>query len=179
MCWWDVKSGSAHILLWEDPRSIREAWRRILVGDNARPNCAHVTNPNYSRTSVTQHWWRVYHGCFELVIESLGKSPIAADLGQFRVIFFFYVENLYCVYSLESPQWGDSNENTQHTFILKKIEKISLLRLLTWCYKYHSLARTTPVSNIFPWSQRCSSHWSSTVHIERETFKRMDCISFL
>ena len=28
-----------------------------------------------------------------------------------------------CVYSLESPRWGDSNENTQQTFIFKKIEK--------------------------------------------------------
>ena len=26
------------------------------------------------------------------------------------------------MYSLESPQWGDSNENTQYTFILKKLE---------------------------------------------------------
>ena len=30
---------------------------------------------------------------------------------------------VYCVYSLESPRWGDSNENTQHTSKLKKIEK--------------------------------------------------------
>ena len=30
-----------------------------------------------------------------------------------------------CVYSLESPQRGDSNEYTQHTIIVKKIEKIS------------------------------------------------------
>ena len=28
-----------------------------------------------------------------------------------------------CVYSLESPRWGDSNENTQHTFMLKKSKK--------------------------------------------------------
>ena len=28
-----------------------------------------------------------------------------------------------CVYSLESPQWGDSNENKQYTIMLKKIEK--------------------------------------------------------
>ena len=27
---------------------------------------------------------------------------------------------VYCVFSLESPQWGDSNENAQHTFMLKK-----------------------------------------------------------
>ena len=36
---------------------------------------------------------------------------------------------VYCVYSLESPQWGDFNENTQNTFILKKIKKI---------YPYHA-----------------------------------------
>ena len=27
-----------------------------------------------------EHWWLVYHGCFELVLESLWKNPIAADL---------------------------------------------------------------------------------------------------
>ena len=43
-----------------------------------------------------EHCWLIYHGCFELVIEPLGKSPIAADSGQFRVIF--YVENgILCV----------------------------------------------------------------------------------
>ena len=30
---------------------------------------------------------------------------------------------VYCVYWLELPQWGDSNEKTQHTFTLKKIER--------------------------------------------------------
>ena len=30
---------------------------------------------------------------------------------------------VYCVYSLESLQRGDSNENTPYTHILKKIEK--------------------------------------------------------
>ena len=30
---------------------------------------------------------------------------------------------VYCVCSLESPRRGDSNENTQHTFILKEIDK--------------------------------------------------------
>ena len=28
-----------------------------------------------------------------------------------------------CVYSIESPHQGDSNECTQHTFMLKKIKK--------------------------------------------------------
>ena len=37
---------------------------------------------------------------------------------------------VYCVYSLESPHWGDSIVNTQHTFILKKIE--NLFRYASW-----------------------------------------------
>ena len=40
-----------------------------------------------------------------------------------------------CVYSLESPQWGDSDENKQHTVMMKKIEKnipIMLLDLAQW-----------------------------------------------
>ena len=46
---------------------------------------------------------------------------------------------VYCVCILESPQWGDSNENTQHTFILKKTEK-----KIYPCYATSaSLARTT------------------------------------
>ena len=40
----------------------------------------------YSRTSVAQ----VYYDCFELVLDPLGKSPIATDLGYLRMIFFFY-----------------------------------------------------------------------------------------
>ena len=34
---------------------------------------------------------------------------------------------VYFVYTLESPRWGDFNENTQYTIMLKKIEKIFLL----------------------------------------------------
>ena len=33
----------------------------------------------------------------------------------FREIFLFYREIVFCVYSLESPHRGDSNEYTQHT----------------------------------------------------------------
>ena len=47
----------------------------------------------------------------------------------------------------------------------EKIENISPLCLLTWRYDNHSLARTTPISNIFSWSERCSSHWSSAVYV--------------
>ena len=37
----------------------------------------------------------------------------------------FYHENVRCVYLLESPHRGDSNEYTQHTSIVQKIEKTS------------------------------------------------------
>ena len=36
---------------------------------------------------------------------------------------------------------------------------------MTWCYDERSLAQTTSDLNIFSWSQRCLSHWSSTVHV--------------
>ena len=28
-----------------------------------------------------EHGWLIYHGCFELVLKSLGKNPVAADVG--------------------------------------------------------------------------------------------------
>ena len=45
-----------------------------------------------------EHWWLVYHDCFELVLESLGKNLIAADLVLFRMIFCVYIENsILCI----------------------------------------------------------------------------------
>ena len=79
---------------------------------------------------------------------------------------------VYCVYSLESPRWGNSNENTQHTSMVKKIEKISIFCIMTLPYDEHSLARTTPISKIFPYFQRCPSHLSSTVLICKNNSKR-------
>ena len=29
-----------------------------------------------------EHWWLVYHGCFELVLESLGKIPLLQIWGN-------------------------------------------------------------------------------------------------
>ena len=92
--------------------------------------------------------WKKFHSCIIEII--LGDFPFISKI-------------VFCVYSLESPRLGDSNENTQHTFMLKKIEKMSLLCLLTWRYYKDSLARTAPVSNIFSWFQRGSRHWSSIV----------------
>ena len=82
-----------------------------------------------------EHWWLINHGYFELVFKSLTKNPIAADIiifGKISGDFLFILIMVCCVYSLESPQWGDSNENTQRTIILQKIEKIPVSCLLPW-----------------------------------------------
>ena len=71
-----------------------------------------------------EHGWFVYHGCFELVLESLGNTPIAAELGYLGYFFLFMV---YCVYTLESLRSGDSNENTQYTYMLKNRKYISIM----------------------------------------------------
>ena len=96
-----------------------------------------------------EHRWLVYKGYFELVFESLGKYPIAADISIFWTIkgdfIFSILIMLCCAYSLELPRWGDSNGNTKYTIMLKKIKKKSLVCYLT--YDKYSLARSSPVSN--------------------------------
>ena len=50
---------------------------------------------------------------------------MAADIIVFGIIsgdFLFYIDKVW---------WGDSNENTQHTFMLEKLKEISLLCLLS------------------------------------------------
>ena len=64
-----------------------------------------------------------------------GGAPISKELSYnpsrvdkfFTISFstFFCLANVCCVHSLEWPWWGDSNEYTQHTFIIKNTEKIS------------------------------------------------------
>ena len=51
---------------------------------------------------------------------------IAQENKYLGIFFLFYHGIVCCVFSLESPHRGDSNEYTQHTIILLKIEKISL-----------------------------------------------------
>ena len=52
--------------------------------------------------------------------------PIAQENKYLRIFFLFYHGIVCCVYSLELPHQGDSNEYTQHTIIVWKIKKISL-----------------------------------------------------
>ena len=105
----------------------------------------------YSRTSVART------RLFELALESLGKNPVAADIIICRIIwdgflFFFYILIMVCcVYSLESPRWGNSHENTQHTFMFKKIERYPYNA--SWpgamIITHYSLAWTTHLEHIF------------------------------
>ena len=48
-----------------------------------------------------KHRWLVYHGHFQLVLESLGNHPIAADIIIFGIIqgdFLFQIDNgILCV----------------------------------------------------------------------------------
>ena len=65
------------------------------------------SSPIYSRSSVARtQMFRLprYHGCFQLILESFETNSVAADLEKFRVIFFFILKIVYCVYSLESPR---------------------------------------------------------------------------
>ena len=75
-----------------------------------------------------EHWWLVYRGWFEHVFESLGNSYDSSRKQIIRDISgkFSYRENVCCVYSLESPHRGDSDEYTQDTIILYKVKKTSL-----------------------------------------------------
>ena len=44
------------------------------------------------------------------------------------MIAFFYIDNyMVCVCSLESPQQGDSNENSQYTSMLEKLKNTVLI----------------------------------------------------
>ena len=70
-----------------------------------------------------EHCWLVYQGCFELVLEFLGKIPWLQIWFNLGLFFCFILKKIYCVFSSESTQWGDSNENTQHTFMLKDNQK--------------------------------------------------------
>ena len=81
--------------------------------------------------------------------ENSSGNQLSDRLNSVRFYLTVWGMACMCVYLLESPCWGDSNENTHYTFMLKKIDTISLLCFLTWLYNKPSMARTTPVSNTF------------------------------
>ena len=69
---------------------------------------------------------------------------------------------VYCVFSLESPHWDDSNEYTQYTIFNMNMENTLnyTKSVAMWIYP-----RDSRTSSKQPWQMRhqCWSHWSSTV----------------
>ena len=60
-----------------------------------------------------EHGWLVYRRWFKLVFQSLQNSSNSSRKEIFMFFFFlFYHGIVCCVYSLESPHRGDSNEYT-------------------------------------------------------------------
>ena len=60
-----------------------------------------------SYTTIDRQWLNI-NGPFTTAFSKsflslLVKNLIAADLGLFRVIFFYILKMVYCVYLLESP----------------------------------------------------------------------------
>ena len=114
-----------------------------------------------------EHRWLVYHGLFGLIFESLRNSSDSSRTHILRELFLFYYEMVCCVYSLESPRWGDSNEYTQHTIILLKIENISI--------SYRHL-----LSDLLPWLKLIGSNYPSLEQISTvpKMFEplKFDCI---
>ena len=56
----------------------------------------------YSRTFMAQTLMACLPWVLALIFESLGKNPKAADLGLFKLSFFYILKMVYCVYSLDS-----------------------------------------------------------------------------
>ena len=87
--------------------------------------------------SISDRGWLVYRGWNELFFQSLQNSSSSSRKQIFKVFFFLFFHGIVCcVYSLESPDRGDSNEYTQHRFFFffnrcvenrKDFPKLSLL----------------------------------------------------
>ena len=101
---------------------IQHAKRSELVSFNCFSSsglsyyCIILSNSNNSNTN----------GSFIMTDSNLRNSSDSSRKQIFRDFFSFYHEIVCCVYSLESPHRGDSNENTQHTILRRKSKKKSL-----------------------------------------------------
>ena len=73
----------------------------------------HTVGISIARTPLARSPW-----LFALVFESLRNSSDRSRKQIFKEAFLFHYEIVCCVYSLESPLRGDSNEYTQHTVIV-------------------------------------------------------------
>ena len=99
-------------------------------------------------------------------LSPLQKNPIAADIIVLWIIwdgFLFILILVCCVYSIESPRWGDSNET--HTIYLQVREncKDILIMPLDLALWLTLISSNYPCPEHIWWFQRCSSDWSSSV----------------
>ena len=97
------------------------AFSRILI------NTKRLLVSKYSKTSVARTLNARLPQLFRTRSRAHLKNPKAADLKYFWAISFL------CRYVVSKNRLKE-NENTQPTFMLRKIENISLLCLLAWRY---------------------------------------------
>ena len=101
---------------------------------------------------------------FSVPTKSFQKLKKTNILGY---IFSYFIRIVCCMYSLESPRRGDSNEYTQHTIVVYKIEKIF--------QNYRYL-----LPELMPWLTLIGSNYSCLERISMvpEMFEplRFDCI---
>ena len=93
-----------------------------------------------------------------------GIFPIAQEHIYWGKAFLIYYEIVCCVYSLEPLHRGDSNEYTQHTIILLKIENISI--------NYRHL-----LPDLVPWLNLIGSNYPSLEQISM-VFKMFEPLKF-
>ena len=97
----------------------------ILIKQGWRENVSEIyiySITSMARTRMARLPWMIR----TLFFSPYKILPIAQENKYLGIFFLFYHGIVCCVYSLESPHRGDSNEYTQHTIIVQKIEKISL-----------------------------------------------------
>ena len=67
----------------------------VKCDNNREADVAEIWN-NYSRTSVARTLMLVYDGYFELILESLTKDPIAANIIVFGIISGDFILIMVC-----------------------------------------------------------------------------------
>ena len=91
----------------------RRNWQYDVRKHSSHMKCKDIRELLQKLNTVELKWLEhrriVYHGLFELVFELLTNFSDSSRKQILREIFLFY-EIVCCVYSLESPHQGDSND---------------------------------------------------------------------
>ena len=77
-----------------------------------------ILQSNLNRSNTDGSFTMAESNSFLSPYEILPIAPEKKKKNIFKEIFLFYHEIICCVYSLESPHRGDSNEYSQHTIIV-------------------------------------------------------------